>query len=112
MSYGAPPPYNPYGQPGYGAPRQDHPKAQTAMILGVLSLVCCGIFTGIPAYIMGNNALKEIHYSGGALGGEGMAKAGKILGIISIVLFVFGLIVWGILLATGNAYFEFNATSS
>lgn len=105
MSYDAPPPPPPgqggYGQPGQGGqPQQDHPKAQTSMILGIVGLVCCGP-VGIAAYIMGNNAVKEIDASGGQLGGRGMAQAGKICGLIAIVLMIIGVIVYGILFATG-----------
>lgn len=94
MSYDAPPPPPPdYGQqPGYGyGPPQDHPRAQMAMIFGILGLVCCGFFA-IPAFIMGNNAVKEIDASGGRLGGRGMANAGKIMGIIGMVFLALGVL--------------------
>ena len=70
------------------------------MILGIVGLVCCTP-VGIAAYIMGNNALKEIQASNGQLGGEGMAKAGKICGIIAIVLLVISIVMTIILMATG-----------
>ena len=91
MSYDAPPPPPPGGwgygapPPPYGMPPQDHPKAQTAMILGILGLVCCSVLA-IPAYVIGNNAVREIDASGGQIGGRGMANAGKIMGIIGMVL--------------------------
>jgi hypothetical protein len=97
MSYEAPPPPPPpppgYGQQpgwGYGPPR-DHPKAQQALIFGILGLVCCGLLA-IPAFIIGNNAVKEIDASGGTIGGRGMANAGKILGIIGMAFFALGVI--------------------
>ncbi len=62
------------------------------MILGILGLLCCGFFTGIPALILGNQAKQEIAGSGGTQSGDGMAKAGVILGIIAIVLGVLGVI--------------------
>jgi len=102
MSYQPPPPPPPgygYGGPGgYVPPPQDHPKAQTAMILGILGLVCCGIIA-IPAYIIGNNAVREIDASGGQLGGRGMANAGKIMGIIGIVLMVVGILFYAVVIA-------------
>lgn len=96
MSYNAPPPPPPpgYGQQpgyGYGPPPQDHPKAQLALIFGILGVVCCGVFS-IPAFIIGNNAVKEIDASGGMIGGRGMANAGKILGIIGMVFLALGLV--------------------
>jgi hypothetical protein len=71
---------------------QTNQKALWSMILGILSLVCCGLLAGIPALILGNSAQKEIAASGGAQSGEGMAKAGVILGWISIALSILGLI--------------------
>jgi len=71
---------------------QTNQKAMWSMILGILSLVCCGLLAGIPALILGNSAQKEIAASGGAQSGEGMAKAGVILGWISIALSILGLI--------------------
>lgn len=92
MSYQQPPGY---GAPGYGQgqPMGDHPKAQTAMILGILGLVCCQLLA-IPAYIIGNNAVKEIDASGGQYGGRGMANAGKICGLIGIILLVVSIVFW------------------
>jgi len=88
MSYQAPPPGGGYGQqPGYGAPVPDNSsKATWALVLGILSIVCCGIFAGIPAIILGQQVMKE----GGPNAGKG--KAGFILGIISIGLSVLGII--------------------
>jgi hypothetical protein len=71
-----------YGAGGFGG--GDHPKGTTILILGVLSLLCCGLFTGIPAIIMGKKALEEsetAHYSNAAV-----IKAGWICGIIGTVL--------------------------
>lgn len=97
MSY-TPPPPPPPGQGGYAVP-QTNQKALWSMILGILSLVtCCGLFGGIPALILGNFAQKEIAASGGMQTGEGMAKAGVILGWISVALSVIVLI---FVIATG-----------
>ncbi|MFJ2758646.1 DUF4190 domain-containing protein [Nocardioides sp. NPDC087217] len=95
MSYGTPPPPPPYGSPAPGQPGQpagNNKKAIWALVLGILGCICCGIFTGIPAIILGKMAQNEIDASGGAQGGRGMATAGFILGIVAIVLFVIGLI--------------------
>jgi putative exporter of polyketide antibiotics len=93
MSYSAPPPPDPsagYGG-GYAQPKTNQ-KAIWSLVLGILGFVCCGIFAGIPALILGNMAKKEIAASGGAESGAGMAQAGFILGIIAIVLSVLGII--------------------
>jgi ABC-type Fe3+ transport system permease subunit len=88
VSYGAPPPPPPgqYGQPGgYGPPPVNHGSATTALVLGILSLVCCGVL-GIPAFVVGRRAEREIRASEGRLTGEGMAKAGWICGLIGMIL--------------------------
>lgn len=70
--YGAPQPYG-YAQPyGYG-PQQDHPQATTILVLGILSLVMCGIL-GPFAWSMGKKALAEIDASGGMIGGRGTSR--------------------------------------
>jgi hypothetical protein len=112
MSYDAPPPPPPqqggYGQPGgWQGPPQDHPRATTILILGIVSLVCCGPL-GIVAWIMGNTAQREIAESGGRLGGAGMVKAGKICGIIAVVLMVIAVVFYGIVFATGDWDATFN----
>ncbi|TIC81013.1 DUF4190 domain-containing protein [Nocardioides sp. GY 10127] len=89
MSYDAPPPYPPYGQqPGqpYGAP-PNHPQGTTILVLGILSLVfCCfGLLPGIPAWVMGQKARKEV--AGGAVyANAGLITAGWICGIIGTCL--------------------------
>jgi hypothetical protein len=56
------------------------------LVLGILSLVGCGIFTGIPAWIMGNGDLKEIRAGRMDPEGEQMTNIGRILGMISCIL--------------------------
>ena len=89
--YGAPQPGSPYG--GAPASAGEHSKATLIMVLGIVSIVCCGLFTGIPAIIMGRQAMAEIDSSGGAVGGRGKVKAGFICGIIGTVWSILGLIV-------------------
>jgi len=66
------------------------------MILGILGLLCFGLFAGVPALILGNIAKKEIASSGGAQTGSGMAQAGVILGIIAIALTVVSIILFAV----------------
>jgi hypothetical protein len=97
MSYDNPPPPPPpqYGAPMPGGPMPgaNHPRATLILVLGILSIPCCGLFTGIPAIILGNNAKKEIAASGGTMGGSGAVNAGFICGIIGTVLSVLGIII-------------------
>jgi hypothetical protein len=107
----APPPPPPYGAgPGYGAPPPGYgypagggyavpagnKKAQWALILGIVSLFCCGAVTGIIAIVLSQQAKQEIRASGGMQTGEGQAQAGFVLGIIGIALTVLGIVVFGL----------------
>ena len=76
-----PPPPPPSGGPG----AVDHPKGMTILILGILSLVCCSPL-GIAAWLMGNNALKEIDAAPGQYSNRQIVQIGRILGIIGVVL--------------------------
>jgi uncharacterized membrane protein YjgN (DUF898 family) len=71
---------------------EDHPQATTILVLGILSLVVCGIL-GPFAWSMGNRALRDIDASQGtqaALGGRSSVNAGRICGMIATVLLVLG----------------------
>jgi hypothetical protein len=77
---------------GYYSPPQSSGKATTALVLGVVSLIACGIFTGIPAMILGKQAAREIDASGGRLEGRGLATAGFVTGLIATILSVLALL--------------------
>jgi Domain of unknown function (DUF4190) len=103
--YGSTPPPPPPGYgaaPGYGPPVGNNSKAIWALVLGILGLLCCGFFTGIPAIILGKQAQNEIDRTGGAQGGRGMATAGFVLGIIACVWGVVSIILY----ATGVLTFS------
>jgi hypothetical protein len=70
----------------YAGAQQTEGKATASMVLGILSLTCAGLVTGIPAFVLGMMSKKEIERSNGALGGGGMAMAGMITGGIGTVL--------------------------
>jgi hypothetical protein len=61
-------------------------RAKNAFWLGLVSLFCCGLLTGIPAIFVGVRALSEIEASGGRLIGRGTAWVGIILGIIGTLV--------------------------
>jgi hypothetical protein len=98
--YGQP---NPYGQQPGGA--VDHPRGTTILILGIVSLVCCGLLTGIPAIIMGKSALAEIDAAPYQYSNRGAVKAGYICGIIGTVLSALGILLNVILLAVGASLY-------
>ena len=95
MSYSEPPPPPQYGapQPAAGGPAPGHPRGTLILILGILSIPCCGLFTGIPAIIMGRSALAEIDANPTAYSNRGQVNAGYICGIIGTVLSVAGIVV-------------------
>jgi uncharacterized membrane-anchored protein len=66
---------------------QTDSQATLALILGIVSIVCCGI-AGPFAFFIGNSSLNRIRASGGTLGGETQAQAGRILGAIGTILLV------------------------
>lgn len=72
------------------------------LVLGIVGLVCC-FPVGIAAWIMGNGDLKAMAEGRMDPTGEGMTKAGKICGIISVILNCLGIIVWVAMIALGVA---------
>jgi hypothetical protein len=88
--YAAPP--NPYGAPpgygyGYGQTSATNGLAVASLILGIVGWVACGVGS-VLAIILGIVARSQIRASGGRQGGDGMAKAGIILGCVFVALFV------------------------
>jgi uncharacterized membrane protein YjgN (DUF898 family) len=78
-----PPPPSPPPSP----PPASSSQAITALVLGILGIVCCGLLAPI-AWYMGNQELQAIRQGRAPATGEGLAKAGQILGIIGTVLLV------------------------
>ncbi|MGY0372451.1 DUF4190 domain-containing protein [Clostridium sp. JNZ J1-5] len=78
----------------------------TSMILGIVGLVITfvpglnfiGILCGILAIIFGVISKNRIQSSDEELSGLGMAKAGLILGIITIAIFILTLVACGAIL--------------
>jgi hypothetical protein len=88
--------------PGAAAPTDG--QAIAALVLGILGLVgVCPIVGSIIAIVMGRSSEKRIEASGGTLGGEGLAKAGWILGIVGIALGVLFVLFFLVVLAIGAA---------
>lgn len=75
------------GQP-FQQPTATDGKATASLVLGILSFLCFGPLTGIPAIICGHLSRTSIRQSMGRLSGEGMALAGLIMGYCNLVFFV------------------------
>jgi hypothetical protein len=94
--------YAPPPQGQYGYVRQDHPRATTAMVLGIVGLVLCGLAAPF-AWRIGKGAMDDIDRSQGTLGGRGQAQAGYVLGIIGTVLLVLSVVFVVVVLVFGLA---------
>jgi len=70
---------------------QEDSQATTVLVLGILSLVVCQIL-GPIAWVMGNNELAGIDAGRRPPQNRGTAQAGRILGIISTVLMIIGVV--------------------
>jgi uncharacterized membrane protein YjgN (DUF898 family) len=66
-------------------------RATTSLVLGIIGIVCCQICAPI-AWYMGNKELMAIRAGQSPASGEGMAKAGKIIGIIGTILLILSLV--------------------
>ena len=74
----------------YRGPKTNAPGAVASLVLGILSFFICGIIFGLLAISKANEAKKAIA-ADPRLGGGGYATAGRILGIL-------GLVLWGLAL--------------
>ena len=90
--YGTPPPPPPpIADGGMGGGAVDHPKGITILVLGILSVLCCSPL-GIAAFLMGNNALREIDAAPGRYSNRQLVQIGRILGIVGMVFLVLSLL--------------------
>ena len=80
------------------SPYPEQSQATTILVLGILSIVCCGLL-GIAAWIMGNNELKAIDEGRRPPENRGNANAGRICGIVGVALNAVGLILFLLALA-------------
>ncbi|MEU0542437.1 DUF4190 domain-containing protein [Nocardia sp. NPDC005978] len=70
----------------------EHEYATTVLLLGVLSVFCCGAL-GPVAWAMGRRAMNDIEASGGAIGGGVQVRVGLLLGILGTIFMIcFGIL--------------------
>ena len=100
----APPPQPPQTpqppQAPTGMPVKPH-RGTLVLVFGILGL-CCIIFP-ILAWVWGSNDLKEMAAGRMDRSGEGLTKAGKIIGMIFTILGAIGILINIIALATGGS---------
>ena len=93
MPENAQPPAGPAGpQVPPQQPLKPH-RGGIVLALGILGIVVCFI-CGIIAWVMGNNDIREMNAGTMDSSGRGLTQAGKICGMISVILWIVGLVVW------------------
>ncbi len=70
------------------------------LVLGILGIVCCFI-CGIIAWVMGNNDLREINVGRMDPSGRGLTQAGKICGMVGVILWIVGIAIQLLFLLLG-----------
>ena len=81
----------------------EHHRGTLILVLGILSLVGCTFFTGIPAWIMGKGDLAKMKGDQMDSDGKVFTKAGMICGMISCILSIITIVGLGLLIALGTA---------
>jgi len=74
------------------------------LVLGILGIVCCFI-CGIIAWVMGKNDLREMDAGKMDPTGRGLTNAGKICGMVGVILAIVGLVIQLLVLLLGGGMF-------
>lgn len=86
-----------YQQPVYQQPvysRPNPPGAVAGLVLGIISVVTCGVPTGPFAIWQSRVADRAMKQSPGIYGNQGMVTAGLVLGILGTVMCVLWILYW------------------
>jgi len=70
------------------------------LALGILGILCCFI-CGIIAWVMGSNDLREMAAGRMDPSGQGITNAGKICGMISVIIQIVGFVFYLLLMSLG-----------
>ena len=73
--------------------------AVTVFVLGLVGLLICAPL-GIAAWVMGNSYMAKCRAMSAQP--EGLAVAGRILGIIATCLLILGIVIWGLVICLGG----------
>lgn len=85
-SQGYPPPPPGYGGYSQGPTPQTEGTAITVLVLAISSFVICPVIPAVVALFMCPGARRKIEGSGGALTGEGLVTAAKIISWVNLGL--------------------------
>jgi hypothetical protein len=88
--------------PARPAARRQESSAIASLILGILGIITCPVILSIPAIILGNQAKQKISQDP-TLEGEGLARAGVILGWVGVGLGALGAAIAILAIALGGA---------
>ena len=76
-------------------------RGAVVLVLGILGLIVCPII-GIIAWVMGNTDLQKMQAGQMDREGEGLTKAGKICGMISVILAIVMILIWILIMVIGG----------
>lgn len=88
-------------QPSTQLPLRPH-RGGVVLALGILGIVVCFI-CGIIAWVMGNNDLREMAAGTMDPDGRGLTQAGKICGMIGVILVIVWIFIWLLILGVSVA---------
>ena len=81
---------------------REHPAGTTVLVLGILSLVICGLL-GPIAWAKGTSAKREMDAEPGVQwSNRGSITAGRICGMIASILLIITVVVVVLVVAAGN----------
>ena len=92
-----------YSNQPYQPAKPNSNMALASLILGILGWTLIPTIGSIAAIITGHMAKNEIKSSMGALGGDGMATAGLVLGYANIAIAVCACLAFAAMMAMGIA---------
>ena len=75
-------------------------RATTALVLGIVGLICCQLLS-IAAIVIGKSEMNDVDRGLAPVEGRGLAQAGFILGIVGAILLALGLIYFAMMLGVG-----------
>ena len=78
-------------------------QAIASLVVGIVSFFCCGIVLAPFAIYRGNKAKAMIDQTGVGIEHRGIAQAGFIIGIISLILNIIGITLYVLLAVLGAA---------
>lgn len=93
------PPQQPPQQVGAGAGMEPH-RGTLVLVLGILGLVVC-VILGIVAWVMGNGDLRKMDAGQMDPSGRGLTQAGRVCGMISVILAIVGFAIWALMMIVG-----------